>query len=108
MNELDRILDGLLTRTIEGRLKWTPAAAEDQFVTSVDAISVMIQDPRWPLSQGIRLEIFDERGQLVEVLNGEAATINQGAALTKLYAEARRSALNSQVTLEKLARALGT
>ena len=108
MNQIERVLDGLFRRTSEGSLKWEPTAAEDQFVTAVDAIAVAIQEPKWPRPKGCRLEIIDEDGRLVEVLDHGNTSADQYQALERLYAEARRSALSSQATLEKLAKALGT
>lgn len=126
MNELDRILDGLIQRTSDGKLKWRRAASDDQFATSVDTISVVIGKSNflqggWPDQP--RLEIYNELGDLAEVIPsdddspGELAGVVQLDAyspverqqkLVRLHELARRSALNTQATLEKLARALET
>ena len=106
MSQLERVVEGLLRRTAEGRLKWEPTVTEDQFVTAVDAIAVAIQEAKWPRARGCRLEIMDEEGRLVEVLDHGNTPADQYKALERLYVEARRSALSSQATLEKLARAL--
>ncbi|MCY4560589.1 MAG: hypothetical protein OXF79_30340 [Chloroflexi bacterium] len=106
MSQLERVMEGLHRRTAEGRLKWEPTVAEGQFVTAVDAIAVAIQETKWPRPKGCRLEILDEEGRLAEVLDHGNTSADQYEALERLYAEARRSALSSQITLEKLAKAL--
>ncbi len=108
MSQMERVLEGLFRRTSEGRLKWAPTVEEDQFITAVDAIAVAIQETKWPRPKGCRLEIIDEDGRLVEVFDHGNASADQYKALERLYAEARRSALSSQATLEKLAKALET
>ena len=114
MNELDKILEGLATRTNDGKLKWSPSATSDEFVTSINAISIAIQELRTLGSilsskNEYRLTIFDESGKAVEFLetvNKNRVEINQAQQLADLYVLARRSALNTQATLEKLAKAL--
>ena len=43
MIELSPILEGLIQRTTEGKLKWSRTVPHDRFVTSVDAIAIVIQ-----------------------------------------------------------------
>ena len=102
MKELDKILEGLIQRTVDGRLKWS-STLSDHFIVSIDAISVVI---RKSLSGGHHLEIFGESGETIEVLDRPHATDEQNRQLDLLYRTARRSALNTQATLEKLAKAL--
>ena len=102
MNELDRILAGLVDRTAEGRLKWTTTVRDDRFTTSIDAISVVIGQR----SQGHQLEISNEAGQTIESLSYDDSTEEQDELLERLYVLARRSALDIQSTLDKLAKAL--
>ncbi len=104
MIELGQILAGLVQRTSEGRLKWRRAAENWQFVTSVDAISIMIVE----IVSGsrYRLDILDESGDIVESLSCEDTMGKEDEQLERLYVLARRSALNIDSTLEKLAKAL--
>ena len=118
MNELDKILEGLAKRTLDGRLKWSPSAKSNEFVTSINAISVKVEEFRQmsktaplisPQVVKQRLTIFNENGEAAEVLetgseNGDE--VKQSQQLDELFTLARRSALNTKATLEKLAKAL--
>ena len=53
-----------------------------------------------------RLEILDESGETVESLRYPGTSEEEGEQLARLYVLARRSALNVDSTLEKLAKAL--
>ena len=103
MTELGQILEGLVQRTTEGKLKWSRSVETDRFVASVDAISVVIAETR-RLTH--RLDILDESGQTVESLDYQDTTREQDEQLARLYVLARRSALDVDATLEKLAKAL--
>ena len=110
MNELEKILDGLIQRTSDGTLSWTRTAINNKFATSIDTISVVIGESN--RGQGgipgqPRLEIINERGDLAEVIQVEdRSPIEQDRKLNRLHELARRSALDIQSTLEKLAKAL--
>ena len=105
MFELDQILAGLIERTVDGKLKWNRTVRDNQFTTSIDAISVVIRAVSE--RQGVyRLEILDEAGEPVEVLDHTNTPPDQQHQLERLYVLARRSALNVQSTLDKLAKAL--
>ena len=109
MIELDQILDGLIRRTTDGKLQWRRSVRDDQFVASVDAISVVVGE--WAsFSSGFRptyrLEILDENGQTVEVLDNDNSTGEQYEKMGQLFALARRSALNIDSVLQKLAESL--
>ena len=114
MNELDKILDGLIRRTSDGKLNWSRTAEANQFVTSVDTISVIVRRrsvSRPSLRTSVpefRLEILDDQGTLIETFeSGDAGTTPQRQEdLASLHELARHSALNIQETLEKLAKAL--
>ena len=116
MNELNQILEGLAKQTDDGKLKWKPSATSDEFVVSIAAISVVIKELRTrpnPLlvAGKYRLTICDEGGKAVEVLEADIENkgedeIKRANQLKRLYTLARRSALNTQATLEKLAKAL--
>lgn len=103
MIELSQILAGLIQRTEEGKLQWIRTVEDDRFISSVDAISIVVVEVKHP---NYRLEILNESGETVESLEYESTTPTQDQQLASLYALARRSALNTDVTLEKLAKAL--
>ena len=102
MIDLGQVLIRIVERTAEGKLKWSQAVESNAFVTSVDAISIMIRDR----GGAYRLDIFDESGVNIESLTVRDTTEEQDQQLDKLYALARRSALDVDSTLEKLAKAL--
>ena len=105
MIDLGQILVGLLLRTSEGKLKWSPMATNNRFVTSIDAISIVITEVE---VRGVnhRLDILDESGEPIESLVYKDTTPDQDEQLARLYVLARRSALDIESTLEKLAKAL--
>ena len=104
MIELDQILEGLVRRTMEGRLIWRRVVQNDRFVASVDVISVVIQEIRE--GELYRLDILDESGEIVESLSYPDTTVEQDEQLARLYVLARRQARNANLTLEKLAKGL--
>ena len=106
MIELDQILEGLVQRTTEGKLKWRRGVREGQYVTSVDAISIVVMNDEFLEPLGYRLEILEESGKTVESLRNRHSTAEQGQQLERLHLEAHRSARESDPVLEKLARAL--
>ena len=106
MIKLGQILSGLVQRTEDGRLKWRRGAQHDRFVTSVDAISVVIQEIQSSSHNRYRLDILDESGETVESLRYEDTSPEQDEQLARLYVLARRQALNIDSTLEKLAKGL--
>ena len=104
---LDHILDGLIRRTTDGTLKWRRSVRDNQFVASVDAISVVIQESdQGRIYPDYRLEILDESGQTVEVLHHDNSTEEQDGQMERLFVLARRSALNIDSVLQKLAESL--
>ena len=103
MIELSPILEGLIQRTTEGKLKWSRTVPHDRFVTSVDAIAIVIQVDS---GDHYSLEILNEDGETVESLNYRDTTGEQDEQLARLYVLARRLALNSDATLQKLAKSL--
>jgi hypothetical protein len=107
MIDLGQILVGLVQRTTEGKLKWSSSVENDRFVTSVDAISIVIVEyegdwgkPRY------RLDILDAWGELADSFDFRDTTPEQVFQLERLFVLARRSANDIDSTLEKLARAL--
>ena len=106
MTDLDQILTGLIQRTKEGKLKWSSTHQQDRFTTSVDVISVMIFESVSSFGAGYQLDILDESGEIVESLRHEDTTEEQDELLERLYILARRSALDIDLVLEKLAQGL--
>ena len=106
MIEIGQILEGLVRRTTEGRLKWRKGAQNNRFVTSVDVISVLIMDMEYPGPIRYGLEILDESGEAVEFLYHPFTTAEQDEQLARLYVLARRQALDADSTLQKLAKGL--
>lgn len=103
MIELGPILEGLIQRTVEGKLKWSRTVPHDRFVTSIDAIAIVIQVD---FGGSYSLEILNEAGETAESLEYRDATSEQMVKLARLFVLARRSALNTEATLQKLANAL--
>ena len=106
MIELGQILTGLVQRTTEGKLKWSRAVQNDRFVTSVDAVSIVIVETEDARRGSYRLDILDESGETVDSLSYQDSTGEEDEELARLYVLARRSALDVDSTLEKLAKAL--
>ena len=106
MIELDQILTGLVLRTAEGKVKWTRTVQDNRLATSVGAISVVIMQDSDPPIVRYTLDILDESGEIVESLTYQETTTEQDDELARLYVLARRSALNVDATLERLAKAL--
>ena len=107
MIELGQILTGLIQRTDEGNLKWTRSVQDDRFVTSVDAISLVIgeYDGNWG-NPRYRIDIYDDLGDVAGSFDIRDTTEEQQEQLSRLYELARRSANKIDSTLEKLAKAL--
>lgn len=119
MSQLDKILDGLIRRTADEKLKWRRSVRRDEFMASLDAISVVVRGFRRGRlldTSRYQIEIMDAHGASVEVLETEEedfevasdrrATDLQAQQLQRLYHLARNSALNPDATLAKLAQAL--
>ena len=103
MIELSQILDGLIQRTMEGKLKWSRTVQNGRYTASVDAIPIEIVEIADP---SYRLVILDESGDTIESLDYQDTTVEQDQLLARLYVLARRSALDIDSVLEKLARGL--
>lgn len=107
MTELGQILSGVFQRTTEGKLNWSRAVEKDRFIASVGAISIVIveEDDSW-VGSTHHLEIIDESGETVEILGNNDTTNEQHRQLQQIFVLARRSALDIDSTLEKLAKGL--
>ena len=114
MIELGQILEGLVQRTGEGRLKWRQSVENTRFVTAVDTIAVVIQQirdgdlyhPDIRERDIYRLDIYDESGEIIESLSYLDTSREQNEQMARLYMMARRQALNADATLAKLAKGL--
>ena len=125
MANLGQIIEALVQRTELGNLSWVETVEPNRFVTSVGAISVVVQDlsvssiliRNTPVSR-IQLEVLNGQGDTVEVVSsGSSHGFNwgpypfrdepQAKNLERLYTLARRSARGAQDTLDELARGLG-
>lgn len=119
MDSMGRILKGLLRQTEEGKLQWRTSADGKGFVAAVDAIAVSISSVGLTLlgnSERLRLEVVNEKGITVEALEfadisafvpqEQRATNEQVGDLKRLFTLARRSALDTNSTLQKLAESL--
>ena len=106
MIELGQILTGLVRRTTEGKLKWSRTAQHDRFVTSLDAISIVIAENEDFRPNSFSFSLLDESGVTIESLDYQDTTPQQDRELARLYVLARRSALDIDSILEKLAKAL--
>ena len=112
MIDLGQILTAVVERTSTGKLQWSRTVNNDRFVTSVDAISIVIVETDIHNEEGefmrevYRLDITNESGDTIESLRYGDTTLEQDQQLARLYVLARRSALDVDSTLEKLAKAL--
>ena len=114
MNRMSDILDGLINRTEEEKLTWKISIDKNAFITSVDTIGVIVRSLGSGWSERYRLEIQNDKGLTVQVLqtpdlikgSKNDATPEQAQLLSRLFALARGSALNADLTLEKLAESL--
>ena len=113
MIELGQILERLVQRTTERKIRWSRTVEKDRFVASVDVISVAIVDSGLipagdyeTYHQTYRFDILDESGDVVESLGFQDTTGLQNQQLERLFVLARRSALDVDSVLEKLAKGL--
>ena len=119
MNKIDQILTGLVRRTESGNLKWRRSIERNEFVTSVDAVGIVVRGSSKAslfAPSFDRLAILDDKGLTVQVITTGSssnptevdtlATDEQARQLERLYDLALRSALNPDATLDKLAKAL--
>ena len=119
MDRMTTILEGLINRTEAGKMKWRTTINEDVFASAVDTTGVVIK--LLSASSGFtperhRLEILNDNGVTAVVLETKdeigmvppeyQATYDQSLDLRRLFVLARQSALDTDSTLEKLARDL--
>ena len=112
MSQMSTILQGLISRTEEGKLKWRTSIRKNVFLTSVDTTAVSIRELDEFLElyrleilnkegfKTVTLETYDERDLLPQ---NSVATPKQAEDLRCLFELARRSALDPDSTLAKLA-----
>ena len=119
MPELDQIMEALTKQTRAGTFKWSPSADSGVFVTSVGANSLIIRrvsDNSELARDRHRLDVLNKEGETVETIEttyafewagSESDNDWRNELLADLYAEARRSALEAETTLNEIAMALG-
>ena len=117
MNRMSDILNGLINRTEEEKLTWKTSIDKSSFITSVDTIGIIIRSFGSGWNERYRLEIQNDDGITVQVLQTpdyyvrgvepqDDGTKEQAEELSRLFILARRSALKTDLTLEKLAESL--
>ena len=112
MDRMTTILQGLIKRTEERDLNWKTSVDSKAFIAAVDTTGIivrMLDD----FLETHRLEILNDDGVTAAVLETSdpirkvpkesRATDEQAAELSRLFTLARQSALNADLTLEKLA-----
>ena len=119
MPELDQIMEALTKQTRAGTYKWSPSADSGVFVTSVGANSLIVRqvsDNSELVRDRHRLDILNKEGETVETIETtyvfewadyESDNDRRNELLAALYTEARRSALESETTLNEIAMDLG-
>ena len=116
MDRMTTILDGLINRTEEDKLQWRTSADTNAYVALVDDISVVVRSLDSLLNDRYRIEIQNDKGITVEVLqttdeftivsSDTYADTTQADKLGCLFRLARRSALDTDATLDRLANSL--
>ena len=112
MTKMSTILQGLISRTEEGKLNWRTSIRKNVFLTSVDTTAVSIRELDEFLElyrleilnkegfKTVALETYDERGLATQ---DNLASPEQSRDLRRLFELARHSALDPDSTLDKLA-----
>ena len=118
MDRMTTILDGLINRTEEDKLQWRTSADTNAYVALVEDISVVVRSLDSLLNDRYRIEIQNDKGITVEVLqttdeftmvsHDVHANTLQSDKLRHLFRLARRSALDADSTLERLANSLSS
>lgn len=115
MDRMTTILQGLIERTEQAELSWKTSVDKNAFIAAVDTTGIivrMLDD----FLETHRLEILNDDGVTAVVLETSdpmrkapkesRATDEQATELSRLFTLARQSALNADLTLEKLAKSL--
>ena len=119
MSKIAEVLERLIRRTSDGKLSWQTSVDPDRFLAVVDTIGVTIKRLGRVSTVGderYQLEILNEQGKTIEELETTgpislgnldmSVTPEQDKQLGRLFTLARRSALDTDATLEKLANSL--
>ncbi len=112
MSKMSTILQGLISRTEEGKLSWRTSIRKNVFLTAVDTTAVSIRELDEFLEL-YRLEILNKEGFKTVTLEtyderevgyqSSVATPQQANDMQRLFELARNSALDPDSTLDKLA-----
>ncbi len=108
---LDGLVHILTIRTEDGTLKWHPTADENTFRLSAPSANVRVtrseefdREAETPYTVR-RLAVLNDKARVIEEYHPE--TIDQLAGFDSLFAEARRSAYDTDDILDKLMKDLG-
>ena len=113
MDRMTQVLEKLINRTQEGKIKWRTTVDPDAFLATLDTSGVIISSIGQPFVETrYRVEIQNQDGVTVifkEAPSLLAAIVSQeddqklAQLLGKLFMQARQSALKVDSTLEELA-----
>lgn len=93
------VIDKLAERTAEGRVPWKTAFGESSFFARLGNLLVLISARS---DNSIRLSVSNEKGTEVDSVEGPNLNAQASARLNYLYNSARRTALDTDQTLEEL------
>ena len=119
MSKIADVLQSLIRRTSDGKLGWQTSVDPDRFLVVIDTIGVTIRrtgrasvvgDERYQLEilndQGTTVEVLETKDPLALEVRELGVTEELDKQLSQLFTLARRSALDADATLEKLANSL--
>lgn len=97
MANLEDIAEKVLERTREGKLSWEITVDEDVFQAVIGENSILVTEHRSFLHS---IRILDEQGRELDTLVYKLS--DDGDLLQRVYIEAKRKALNTDVQLSEL------
>ena len=111
MADMAEVIDKLLQRTLQNKIRWKPTAVETSFAAVVGSFSAIIslhEDP-WDIDMEPRLRILDSAGKEIDRYDASIVGASQVTSykLGSLYKSARRVALNVDQQLDGLLGDLG-
>ena len=119
MEKMTQILEKLIDRTQEGKIIWHTTADPDGFLATLDTLGVVVSylgKQSFASNERYKVQILNSEGRTAEVIETKdeygpieperIATLGQDQAMSRLFTLARRSALDTDSTLEELAKQL--
>ena len=119
MDKMTPILDKLIKRTQEGKLQWSATVDPNGFMTHVEEIGVIVRSLGKQSLAGedrYKVEVLNRDGRISDefetadeyglIPDHMIASAGQSQAMGSLYSLARRSALDSEATLDDLVQQL--